>query len=111
MKKILILSFFAIVFLSAPIKADALLFDDIDRPHCLFTDCDNDEPARRIINNTTNTTNTTNSNNTNSNINSPVTYNTPGYDYDDDYDYDDYDRLTASCYSNPTSGEVGDRIY
>ncbi|HEY9583643.1 MAG TPA: hypothetical protein VJI66_01605 [Candidatus Paceibacterota bacterium] len=108
MKKIIILSVFAILFtFTFPAKTYALFLDDFYGPHCLFTDCDSYERSR-TRNVTNNTTNNTNSNNVNSNINSNISYNnTPNYNYDD-YDYDN---LSASCYSNPTTGEVGDRIY
>ena len=48
MKKLILLAVFALMFIvSAPKQADALLldkiFDDIPGPHCLISDCDDDD--------------------------------------------------------------------
>ena len=126
MKKSLILTVFALMIVVVPSKAHAFSFGQLIDPACVFA-CDNSpKTVTRNI-----TTNTTNSNNVNSNINSTVTTNntsgthttTPAPIYVYDYNYNNTPNyptyptnnyqnspLGISCYSTPTSGNVGDSI-
>ena len=110
MKKILILTAFALFVAIAPVKAHAFSLGQLVDPLCLFA-CDNDKPSTRVITNSynqgsyNNTTVTSNSN--------PVAYcsncGTPTYP-----NYPNYPQQTSplgiSCYSSPTSARVGDSI-
>lgn len=104
MKKILILTVFALFVAISPIKAHAFDLGQLIDPLCLFA-CDDDNGGNTKI---------VNSYNTNSNINSTVVTTNGGNNYPGTPTYPSggsQSQLGASCYATPTSGDVGDTIH
>lgn len=98
MKKTLFLIAFAIVFVAivpSKVEAGCLVFCKKKKVT---------EVTKIVIGSNVNSPNSTVVNNTGTPV--VVANHTPSYDYDNDYR-----TLGASCYSNPTTGDVGDTIH
>jgi len=131
------IAFLSLIFIFAsfillPIKAQAIDFNPFNPldPFCLFSCDDNDKHDEAVVQNVTNTnsnnttnTNSNNTTNTSTTVNSPavvatpipVVYNTPivytpVYTYDNYNSYNYTSPLYVSCYSIPTTANVGSSV-